>query len=210
MTLRTVLLAALAAGIASCGGEDAETPADEVTDAEKLAPQAPKAEVAAEPATSGALTAEGWENLRIGMTKDEIAAAYGADANPNAVGGPEPDVCDEFHPENAPDGMRVMLTDGRLARITIGRDAKVKTGEGLGLGASAREVKDAYGDAAEIMPHKYAAAPAEYITVWDKDRPESYITDDSARGLRYVVGKDGTVEQIHAGGPAIQLVEGCL
>jgi len=127
------------------------------------------------------------------------------------VGGPEPDVCDEFRPEEAPAGMRVMLTEGRLARISIGRDATVKTGEGLGLGAAADEIKAAYGDRAVVTPHKYVDAPAAYVTVWTTGHTGSdYVEDESARGLRYVIGQDGTVEQIHAGGPAIQLVEGCL
>ncbi len=220
--LRTILLFTAAVGLAACGGETEEQ-ADYVTDAERIAPEpapAPDLPASAEssvnelPANDEApdrLAAGGWENLRIGMTREEIIAAYGPDADPDAVGGPEPEVCDEFRPENAPDGMRVMLTDGRLARITIGRDAKVKTGEGLGLGAAADEVKAAYGDAAEVTPHKYVEAPAAYITVWETDRSgEPYVSDESARGLRYVIGQDGRVDQIHAGGPAIQLVEGCL
>lgn len=211
--MRKILLSAVAVvALAGCGGEEMQQ--EHVTDAEELAAQpAPAADPAPEPeeAASDALTADGWEKLRIGMTKDEIVAAYGPDANPDAVGGPEPEVCDEFRPEQAPAGMRVMLTDGRLARITIGRDAAVKTGEGLGLGASAEAVKTAYGDRAEVTPHKYVDAPAEYVTVWTTGQTgPDYVQDESARGLRYVIGQDGKAQQIHAGGPAIQLVEGCL
>ena len=43
-------------------------------------------------------------------------------------------------------------------------------------------------------------APAEHLTAW---------ASPGQRGVRYVVGQDGRVEEIHAGGPAIQYVEGC-
>lgn len=41
---------------------------------------------------------------------------------------------------------------------------------------------------AEVTPHKYVADPASYITVWESG-PETHI---------------------HAGGPSIRYVEGCL
>ena len=104
-----------------------------------------------------------------------------------------------------------MLTDGKLARISLIREAAVKTEKALGLGATADNVKAAYGDKAIVTPHKYVDPPTEYITIWREDRSgTSYVEDPEARGLRYVVGEDGTVQTIHAGGPAIQLVEGCL
>ncbi len=219
--MRLVVFALMLALLAACGGED-DTQAEHVTDAEKIAPQpapAPDFDSNAEASSGGAddaadpeaLSANGWKNLRIGMTRQEVEAAYGPDANPNAVGGPEPDKCDEFRPEDAPDGFLLMVTDGKLARISLIRDASVKTGEGFGLGASAEDVKAAYGDAAMVSPHKYVEAPAQYITVWQADRSqEAYVEDPAARGLRYVIGRDGKVERIHAGGPAIQYVEGCL
>ncbi len=221
MMRTAIVVAMLALGLAACGGEEAEEQADYVTDPERLAPQpapAPTprsvAEQAEEPADDpapDALTPDGWENLRIGMTREEIEAAYGSDANPSAVGGPEPDKCDEFYAEDAPEGLLLMLTDNRLSRITVTSDADVKTDKGIGVGANADAVKTAYGDNAIVTPHKYVEAPAEYITVWNTDRSgESFVQDESARGLRYVIGRDGTVESIHAGGPAIQLVEGCL
>jgi hypothetical protein len=40
-------------------------------------------------------------------------------------------------------------------------------------------------------------------------RPEDDVRDPAARG-RYEIGLDNKVETIHAGGPSIQYVEGCL
>ena len=56
------------------------------------------------------LTAEGWDGLRIGMTRAEVVAAAGEDANPEAVGGPEPEMCDEFRPADAPECLQQALT----------------------------------------------------------------------------------------------------
>lgn len=154
--------------------------------------------------TDTVLTANGWGPLTIGMTRPEVVAAVGDDANPDAVGGPEPDVCDEWQPERQP-GMLLMLENGRLSRITLIRESQVQTDRGVGLGDSAASVKSVYGDRAEAMPHKYMAAPAEYITVWQTAPPA-----DQPRGIVYEVGLEGVVTHIHAGGPSIQYVEGCL
>lgn len=222
--IRTAFFAAMLAALAGCGG-DKDKQDDYVTDAERLAPQpapaptprsiAEQAEEAADDpapaASSDTLTADGWKGLRIGMTREEITAAYGPDANPDAVGGPDPASCDEYRPENAPDGFLLMLVDEKLARIKLMRDADVKTDAGLGLGDDADAVKDAYDGDAIVTPHKYVEAPAEYITVWKTGQTgPDYVQDETARGIRYVIGSDGAVESIQAGGPAIQYVEGCL
>lgn len=212
--------ASIALGLAACAPADTEDQADYVTDAERIAPSPPSSgetarepnvEEAADTKSSDALTPDGWKDLRIGMTREEITALYGPDAQPDAVDGPEPEQCAEYRPENLPSGFLLLLRDQKLARISLIRDAAITTGEGLGLGAAAEEVKAAYGGEALVTPHKYVAPPAEYITIWREDRSgTSYVEDPEARGLRYVVGEDGTVQTIHAGGPAIQLVEGCL
>ncbi|WP_158332143.1 hypothetical protein [Brevundimonas abyssalis] len=36
------------------------------------------------------------------MTRAEVVAALGEDANPDAVGGPDPESCDQFRPERRP------------------------------------------------------------------------------------------------------------
>jgi hypothetical protein len=156
------------------------------------------------------LTGEGWEALRIGMTRAEIVEALGEDANPDAVGGPDPESCDQFRPERAPEGMLLMVQNDRLTRISLGDESDITTDKGLRVGDPAERVKAAYGDQAQVTPHKYQSAPAEYITVWSRGGGEGYIEDETARGIVYEIGSDGTVMAIHAGGPSIQYVEGCL
>lgn len=151
------------------------------------------------------LTPDGWQALRIGMTRDEVVAALGEDANPNAVGGADPAQCDQFRPSRAPEGLLVMMEQGRLTRITVSAPATLETEGGLSVGDAATDVVAYFGSRATSTPHKYSDAPAGYITVWSTGNPPS----PEARGIVYEVGTDGRVEHIHAGGPSIQYVEGC-
>lgn len=208
MTVRPVLLALLALGAVAC--QTAETPPAtdsaiaSVTGADSAA--APLTTPAITPdAAPGTLGPDGWGPLRIGMTRDEVVAAAGPDANPELVGGPEPEQCDEFRPARAPEGMLVMVQQGRLTRITLMRDSPVRTDRGLAVGDSAAAVRAAYGAELTASPHKYVDAPAEYLTVWTSAPPA-----DDARGIRYVVGADGRVTHVHAGDGSIEYVEGCL
>lgn len=199
-------LAALAFALAACtpGGE-------EPLDGTPGTPEAAEApSPAAQQAADSALTPVGWGPLRIGMTLEQVNAALGPDANPDAVGGAEPEMCDQFRPANAPEGILVMIERGKLTRISLVEMSPLKTDKGLGIGDTAAAVKAAYGDAATVGPHKYQDAPAEYITVWDGGpRTESYVQDEAARGLVYEIDGTGKVGAIHAGGPSIQYVEGC-
>jgi hypothetical protein len=164
---------------------------------------------AAAPVMIETLTAAGWGPLHIGMSKADVIAAVGASASGGAD--PDADACTEFHPANAPEGVWVMLEEGVLTRITLTEPSVIKTEHDLAVGASAQDVTSAYGAAARSSPHQYQEAPARYLTVWTPPRPagEQYVQDAAARGVRYVVGSDGKVESIHAGGPSIQYVEGC-
>ena len=173
-------------------------------------PPAAAPSTAPAPATATALTAEGWEPLKIGMTRAEITAALGPDANPEAVGGPEPEACDQYRPARGPQGMLVMVEDGRLTRISLIRAAKVKTDRGLGLGVPATAVRAAYGAKVQSTPHKYGDPPQEYLTVWAKGGgPADRLVPENSRGIQYEVNESGKVCAIHAGGPSILYVEGC-
>ena len=202
--IRAFVLPSIAVlALAACGQADepAEAPAPETP---------PAAEAPAETPDSNALSAQGWGPLRIGMTREEVVAAMGEDANPNAVGGPDPESCDQFRPEQAPENLLVMLEQGVLTRISVADGSDLETDRGFGVGDSAADIKAAYGDEAQVSPHKYSEAPAEYITVWtDGPSDEPYREDADARGVVYEIGNDGNVSTIHVGGPSIQYVEGC-
>jgi hypothetical protein len=199
------LVASLAVlSLAACGAPPAEPEAPAQPPEPASAPAAPT-----EPGTpvsaADKLTAQGYGPLRIGMTRAEVEAALGPDANPEAVGGPEPESCDMFRPARAPEGLLVMIIDGVLGSVWVSRNAAVETDRALNVGDAAAEVKRVYGAAAEVMPHKYADAPSEYITVWSTTDHQSA----AARGLKYEIGPDGRVQSIAGGGPSTQYVEGC-
>jgi hypothetical protein len=148
---------------------------------------------------------DGWGWLRIGMTRAEVVAAAGEDANPNAVGGPNPDECDQFRPARTPRGLLVMLENGILTRISLSDGTGIRTASGIGVGDPAADVVAAHGAEAVTTPHKYQEAPARYIAVWRTAPPAP-----DARGIVYEIGRDDRVMHIHAGGPSIEYVEGCL
>lgn len=207
--LMAALLAAACSEVESPPGNGSENQSAAAATAAAPAPAAP-VPAAAEPA-AWVLTSEGLGPLRIGMTLAEIAAAAGADSDPAAIGGPDPEACDQFRPARAPEDVLVMVEQGRLTRVSLVRDSALKTDRGIGTRAAAAEVRRAYGDALVETPHKYVETPAAYLTHWTKggDRTKPYVEDPAARGIVYEVGRDGQVQAIHAGGPAIQYVEGC-
>ena len=144
------------------------------------------------------------------MTRAEVETAMGADSNPDAVGGPDPASCDIFHPARAPQGMMVMVEDGVLTSIWLRSGSTLKTDRGFGVGDAAAAIKAAYGPLAYVSPHKYAEAPAEYITTWAIGGAAGYVQNPVARGIAYHIGTEGRAEQVAAGGPSIQSVEGGL
>ncbi len=151
------------------------------------------------------ITPDGWGPLRIGMTRAEVVAAAGEDANPDAVGGPDPEQCDEFRPTRAPPGILVMIEQGVLTRISVNRNSDIRTPEGFGVGDAGADVVAAYEARAQVEPHQYSEAPAKYITVW-----RDGVSGADRRGIRYEVNSTGNVMHVRAGGPAIEYVEGCV
>jgi len=196
--MRLLATAAIAALLAACG-----QPAPPPATTEPPATTAP----ATDP---NDITSNGWNTLRVGMTRAEVTTAVGA-GNPNAVGGPDPQACDLFHPANAPEGMLVMIQQDVLTSITLRNNTTLRTDRGFGVGSTAAEIKAAYGASALSEPHKYVEG-AEYITVWSVGGPTAstpFVEDPNARAIRYETNAQGLVTAVHAGGPSIQNVEGC-
>lgn len=151
------------------------------------------------------LTPDGWGPLRIGMSRAEVVAAAGDDANPDAVGGPDPERCDEFRPSNAPAGILVMVESGILTRISVSINSEIKTPEGFRVGDLGSSVLAEFGSRARVDPHQYWEPPAKYITVWQQGSSEA-----DRRGMRYEIDAAGEIVHLRAGGPSIEYVEGCV
>ena len=93
-----------------------------------------------------------------------------------------------------------MFLDGKLSRISVADPSKIVTPRGIGVGASADEVRAAYGEKLQAEPNHYLDLPAEYLTYWLKPKKS---------GVRFETDAQRKVETIHAGNDSIQLIEGC-
>ena len=144
------------------------------------------------------LTPSGLGPVRIGMTQKQVIAALGGGTLDGAAIESD-DVCVEKESSRL-NGVRFMFEDGRLARISLGRGTDIRTPRGIGPGARAADVRRAYGKRLQSEPNTYIEAPGEYLTFW---------TVRGKRGVRFEVEQKRRVYVIHAGGPAIQYVEGC-
>ena len=98
-------------------------------------------------------------------------------------------------------GVYAIVEGGKVRRITVGRPSGVKLVEGIGVGASEKEVTGAFAGF-RSEPHKYEAAPARYLTA-----------PNAASGgpaLRFEIGTDRKVSAIHVGTmPTLGYIEGC-
>ena len=144
------------------------------------------------------LTPEGWGKARIGMSRSQVEAAIGAKLEGEALD--DEYSCIDMKPVGADQGIWFMFEEYKLSRISIGDPSKVTTPRGIGIGASADEVRAAYGSKLQIEPHYYEDLPSEYLTYW---------TVHKKRGVRFETDSKRRVQAIHAGGESIQLVEGC-
>lgn len=196
-------------GLTTLAGCGSPSPSRRETNATTAQPPATVPKDAA-PAPPPVLTPEGLGPLRIGMTLAAVTAAWGPDANPEAIGGSDPAQCDQFRPERAPQGVLVMMENGRLTRISLINRNPARTEREVGLGSIAAQVKAAYKGAAVASPHKYRDPPAEYLTFWSRKAVAGDQSTPTDRGIVFEVDGKGVVDLIHAGGPSIQYVEGCL
>ena len=209
--LRCAALGALLLGT-GCERAPEAPPANDASAASTSEPATNAAEPAPAPKASAlVLTPEGYGPLRIGMSLADVVTTYGPDSDPDVVGGPEPELCDQFRPARAPEGLLVLVEEGRLSRITAMSGSDVETDNGLRVGATAAEVRAAYGALVNAEPHEYQDPPAEYLTIWTRGGASGgEAAPPDSRGIRYEVGDNGKVAFIHPGGPSIQYVEGCL
>lgn len=87
---------------------------------------------------------------------------------------------------------------GDVRRITVGKGSDVKLVEGIGVGATEKDVLAAF-PGFRSTPHKYAETPSKYLTQPGND-PR----------LRFEIGDDRRVSLIHVGMmPFLGYVEGC-
>lgn len=195
----------LVLGLAACSpGDDkqsTETPATN-TSAEASRPVAPPssdanpspASPAPAPSQAGTIIGlEGLGDLRLGQSvpRGSRWAERGAQ-----TGGDCRTVSSPDYP-----GVYGMVVDREVRRITVGPRSDVKLAEGIGIGATERDVEKWFAGF-RSEPHKYETAPAKYLTA------PNAASGDAA--VRFEIGQDGKVKLIHVGMmPQLAYVEGC-
>lgn len=192
-----LLALALAAG---CSQPAEQAPADDATataTATTPGEAAPSASAAPTPttsatATAGTLALEGLGDLRIGAVVP--AGSKWAERAAQAS-----DTCRTVTSPDYP-GVYAIVERGKVRRITAGQRSTVKLAEGIGVGASEKEVKAWFPFPA--TPHEYQDPPAKYLTA-----PGAASGDPA---LRFEIGADAKVSAIHVGTmPVLGYVEGC-
>ncbi|OYY79625.1 MAG: hypothetical protein B7Y43_00695 [Sphingomonas sp. 28-62-20] len=139
------------------------------------------------------LTLEGLGALKIGQPVPK-------DSDWTVRGAQEPNGCGTVSSPDYP-GVYAIVEGGKVRRISVGARSDVKLREGIGVGATEKQVMDVFGGF-RATPHKYEDAPAKYISAPNAE------SGDSA--LRFEIGSDGKVSIIHVGAaPVLQYVEGC-
>ena len=197
---------ALALGLAACSPSAIDPPTANSAMAETemvlpaandaaMAPVATPAPAPSSTATADAktLTLDGLGALKIGqpVPSDTGWAARGAQAS---------DACTTVSSPDYP-SVYAIVEGSKVRRISVGKRSEVELIEGIGVGATEKQVMAAFPGFRDT-PHKYVDAPAKYLTA-----PNAESGDPA---LRFEIGSDRTVTAIHVGtAPALEYVEGC-
>jgi len=149
----------------------------------------------ARPADS-VVTEHGLGPLRAGMTIAEATTALGgALAVPTEY---DTTLCDYAVWRGAPRGVRVMVDQGRIARVEVD-SANVATAAGARVGDSEERIQSLYPGRVSVTPHKYE--DGHYLTVNGVGDSGVAIVFETSKGrvTRYRAGRR----------PAVEYVEGC-
>ncbi len=190
----TLIPLALLAACSSQSSPDADPAADETVSVTPAKPMAPdNSAPAPDPAPSAnTLTLAGLGDLRIGAAvpagsrwrEEEVQAS---------------DTCRVLTSPDYPRSYAI-AEGGKIRRVSIGEGSPVKLAEGIGPGASEAAVKKQF--SFTETPHKYVNAPAKNLT--------APAADNGKPALRFEIGSDGRVSQIHVGTmPVLGYVEAC-
>lgn len=161
------------------------------------------------------ITPDGFGLIKIGMSTTDALKLLGdtwhfesASLDEN---GKEDDSCGFLNDGGTDSPVYFMVESGKVTRVDA-RLPSVNTDKGIHIGSSEDDVREAYGTDVRAMAHEYEEAPAQYLTVWTVGAPpagQDYAEGAETRGIRFSTGPNRLVEEIYAGGTAIQYIEGC-
>ncbi|RDI97629.1 hypothetical protein DVT68_15160 [Dyella solisilvae] len=143
---------------------------------------------------------QGFGAARIGMSRQELAAALGDKLVDEVPGDPDNQHCGFVTSAKAGEGIRFMLIEEHLARINVSSPV-FQAASGAHIGSTEEEVLAAYTGQVDVAPHAYNAPEGNYLTVHSPDGRD---------GIRFETDQ-GRVVKFYAGtAEAIQYIEGCL
>lgn len=145
------------------------------------------------------LTPAGWGPVRIGMNREQVTKAIKVELEGEAFDN-EGSCIELFPVGDSLNGIYLMFLDGKLSRISVVESNRIATPRDIKVGATADDVRAAYGERLQAEPHHYVGEPAEYLTYWLKPKTS---------GVRFETDAERRVQTIHAGNGSIQLIEGC-
>lgn len=100
-----------------------------------------------------ALTDSSFGDIRIGMTLTELQSAIGTLGDTTKLNR-ECDIVSASDPYRLPPGVSITQVNGRVARIDVENDS-IASDKGIRVGDTEAKVKEAYGNAVIVEPHKY-------------------------------------------------------
>lgn len=156
---------------------------------------------------AGPARVDGYGPLRIGMSAEQMAAAWTQQPALAAIGEPaEGSTCYYLRPGTgeAAQAPAFMLEEGRFVRYDVS-DPEIEAPGGGRVGVQGDAIRALYAGRYEAMPHKYVEG-GQYLRV-------TGLGTGAAAGdgvLVFVVGADGRVNAWRAGrAPQVDYVEGC-
>lgn len=186
------------------GGSGAAAPARDALPHDQPAEDVPPATAAdllpPPPADAGVVRTDGYGPLRIGMSREEVDAAWGGPALDDA-GIPDGTACYYLFPGGA-DAAEVafMLESGRFVRYDA-RDPGLEAPGGGRVGDSGDAIRALHAGRIESSPHKYVEG-GQYLRVTS--------VSGGSGVLVFELDADGRVSGWHAGqAPQVDYVEGC-
>jgi hypothetical protein len=201
--LRVACVVVVAAMLGAACSRGAEHSADsdsagEVTTTDSVAAVTPVDTTAADSIVPMRASATGLGPLLAGATLAQADGAIGDTLVPPP--GADTSGCYYAAWPHGPDGVRVMVEAGRIARIDVSNDS-IPTMDGVNVGNSEASVLTQYAGRVNVTPQKYT--DGHYLTVTPRDPADSnfriVLETEHGRVTRYRVGRL----------PAVGYVEGC-
>jgi len=151
------------------------------------------------------LALDGIGPIRVGMTVDEASRSAGVRLV-NSGGGRDEYLCSYFKPQDSPEGIAFMVTNGRIARVDNFSNKQVTTIKGAKIGDTEDRIISLYPGQIKVTRHPYQRLPLtnqKYLTFVPKD-----AADKNYR-IIFETSKN-RVERFRSGKiPEVDQVEGC-